>query len=121
MAAFAAVCGATAMLAAPAAAENTSKQTVLTFNQPVQVPGMVLPAGTYLFRLADSLTNRHIVEIFDQRGRALAIVLTIPTLQPAVSPQTRVLFAAGDARAPRITKWFYPGELEGEQFVYARE
>ena len=38
-------------------ADDYNKKTRLTFSQPVEIPGKVLPAGTYIFRLADSLTD----------------------------------------------------------------
>ena len=49
-----------------AAADEWNKETVLTFSRNVEIPGKVLPAGKYLFRLADTQTNRHVVQVFDQ-------------------------------------------------------
>ena len=56
-------------LTAPAAhADEANKLTYLTFSGPVQIPGATLAAGTYMFRLADSQSNRHIVQVFDKDG-----------------------------------------------------
>ena len=50
----------------PAArADEWDQASKLTFNQPVQIPGRVLPAGTYWFILVDSLSDRNIVQIFN--------------------------------------------------------
>jgi len=81
--------------------------------------GKVLPAGTYVFQLADSPASRHVVQVFDQEGRILATMLTIPTARPAASDETRIMFDEQPAGAPfPIKKWFYPGELSGEEFLY---
>ena len=101
-----------------AAADEWNKQTVLTFSQDVEIPGKVLPAGTYVFRLADS-TSRHVVQVFDQAGRILATVLTIAAARPTAADATRIMFDEQPAAAPfPIKKWFYPGELGGEEFIY---
>jgi hypothetical protein len=51
-----------------ARADTWDKKTVVTFNQAVEVPGKVLPAGTYTFQLLDSPSDRHIVQIFTADG-----------------------------------------------------
>jgi len=62
-----------------ARADEWNKRTIVTFNQPVEVAGHVLPPGSYVFQLADSSVDRHIVQIFSADGRTLiATVLTIP-------------------------------------------
>jgi len=114
-----AVCATGIVLPRTAAADEWDKRTILTFNQPVEIPGKVLPAGTYVFQLADSLTSRHVVRVFDQEGRILATMLTITTARPAASDDTRIMFDEQPAGAPfPIKKWFYPGERSGEEFLY---
>ena len=39
------------------------KRTIVTFSQPVEIPGQILPAGTYSIELVDSAAYRHIVRI----------------------------------------------------------
>jgi len=75
------LCGALlcAALGAGAKADNWDKKTIMTFADSVEVPGRVLPAGTYVFRLADSPSNRHIVQIWSRdESQLLATILTIP-------------------------------------------
>jgi hypothetical protein len=55
-----------AILTPSARGDELNKQTFLTFSAPVQVPGATLPAGTYMFKLADLQGNRHVVQIFDK-------------------------------------------------------
>ena len=102
-----------------AAADEWNKETVLTFSQNVEIPGKVLPAGKYVFRLADSPSNRHVVQVFDQAGRILATVLTVPAARLTAADATRITFEEQSAGTPfPIKMWFYPGELSGEEFVY---
>jgi hypothetical protein len=102
-----------------AAADEWNKETVLTFSQNVEIPGKVLPAGKYVFRLADSLSNRHVVQVFDEASRILATVLTIPAARLTAADDTRITFEEQPAGTPfPIKTWFYPGDLSGEEFVY---
>ena len=67
-----------------ASSDELNKMTIFTFSQPVEIPGgKVLPAGAYMFRLADILGDRNVVQIFDKDRRTLyATVLTIPDYRP---------------------------------------
>lgn len=103
-----------------AAADPCDKKTVLTFSQAVELPNRTLPAGTYVFKLADSTSTRHLVQVFDQDGRMLTTLLTIPTIRQTRSEGTRIVFKEQTAGAPfPIKKWFYPGDLTGEEFIYS--
>ena len=116
-----AVCSVGVVLPRTAAADEWDKRTMLTFSQAVELPGKVLPAGTYVFQLADSPSSRHVVQVFDQNGRVLATLLTIPTVRPIAADVPRITFEEQRAGAPfPIRKWFYPGELSGEEFIYRR-
>lgn len=101
---------------------NLNQRTVLTFSQPVEVPGKVLPAGTYTFELNDSMANRHIVQIFDAAGtKIVALVLAVPSRRPVATGETVVSFAevaAGQPQALRL--WYYPGQTVGREMVYPK-
>jgi hypothetical protein len=104
-------------------ADGWNKKTVVTFNQPVEIPGgVVLPAGTYVFKLLDSLSNRHIVQIFNQdQTHIYATILAIPNWRLDVTDKTVITFgerAVGDPQA--IRSWFYPGDNFGQEFVYPK-
>ena len=120
------LCGA-AMLAAclaPAAhADEWSKLTYFTFNAPVEMPGIVLPAGTYKFELADPDNGRRVVRVSDKEGgKVHGTFLSIPNqkMDPAAKPL--VMFKEAPAGAPEAVKaWFYPGEATGYEFVYPHD
>jgi len=104
-------------------ADEWNKKTVMTFSQPVEIPGQLLPAGTYTFKLADSLSDRHIVQIFNADGsRIIATVLAINNYRLQPTGETVVKFAerAGD-NPDAVKAWFYPGDNFGQEFVYPKQ
>jgi hypothetical protein len=105
-----------------ARADEWNKKTVLTFNQPVEIPGHVLPAGTYTFKLADSMTDRHIVQIFNADGsEIIATVMTIPDFRLTPTDRTVITFGEVPTGSPEaIRAWFYPGNTLGQEFVYPK-
>jgi hypothetical protein len=108
-----------------ASADDTNNKTKVTFSAPFEVPGVgaqVLPAGTYWFKLMDSLTDRHIVQIFNEKqDHIFTTILAIPKYRASATGKTVMTFkerAAGEPQALRT--WFYPGRRLGEEFVYPK-
>jgi len=114
------------VLVVPAAmADEWNQKTVVTFSGPVEVPGVgaqTLPAGTYVFKILDSQSNRHIVQIFNQdETHVFTTILAIPNYRLRATGKTVVTFRERPAGQPEALKaWFYPGMNWGEQFVYAK-
>src|SRR3981081_2276445 len=101
-------------------ADESDQATTITFSQPIQIPGQVLPAGTYLFKLADSNSNQKIVQIFNADRTALyATLQTIATERQEPTGHTVVALAKQGAGQPdALLKWFYPGRETGNEFLY---
>jgi hypothetical protein len=101
-------------------ADEMDKKTIVTTNAPTEVPGRVLPPGTYVFKLLDSSSNRNIVQIFDKDEKRLyATVLAVPDYRLQPSDKPLIQFEERAANAPEAIKaWFYPGDQYGQQFVY---
>lgn len=98
------------------------KAVYFTFSEPVTVPQATLPAGKYLFRLADSLANRTIVQIFSADGAKLhGMMMTIPTRRSDIPNEAEVRFLETAADAPpAIATYWYPGQRDGWEFIYPR-
>ena len=108
-----------------AKADDWNKKTIVTFDQPVEVPGVgaqILPAGTYIFKLLDSPSDRHIVQIFNQaEDHVFTTILAIPDYRMRATGKTVMTFkerAEGQPQA--IRTWFYPGREWGDEFVYPK-
>ena len=95
----------------------------MTFSQPIEIPGQILPAGTYTFKLLDSQSDRHIVQIWDADGSHLiTTVLAINNVRLKPTGKTVVKFAERSGDNPEALKaWFYPGDNFGQEFVYPRQ
>jgi hypothetical protein len=105
-----------------AAADELDQKTVFTFSGPVEIPGQVLPAGIYVFKLADSPSDRTIVQVFSQDERHLfATFLAIPDYRLQPAGKTIITFEERPAGSPEAVKaWFHPGENYGHEFVYPK-
>ncbi|HWE49946.1 MAG TPA: hypothetical protein VG273_09165 [Bryobacteraceae bacterium] len=111
-------------LAPTARADQWDKQTELTFNEPVEIPGRVLPAGTYEFKLLESpVSDRHLVRIYNQdMTHLVTVVLAITDNRLQATGKTVVQFAERPAGSPQAIKaWFYPGAQAGLEFVYPHD
>lgn len=117
-------------LAAPTAlAQNTrwSERTILQFDRPVMIPGKVLQPGTYIFQLADTRADRNIMQVYtadpnapDQEQRLVATTVTVPTQRAKPNGEVVLKFATTQGDDPIALKaFFYPGTVEGHQFVYS--
>ena len=114
----------TAVLFAEVAAhaDEFDQSTKLTISQPVQIPGQILPAGTYLFKLADPNADQNLVRIFNSDGtRLYATIPTISTERPQPTDSTALTLAEpGNGMPDVLLNWFYPGNTDGHAFVYSK-
>jgi len=111
-----------ALLIPGARADQWDKKTIVTFGESVRIPGQVLPAGTYVFKLADTLSDRHIVQIWNtEENQLIAMIRTIPNTRFEAPEQSLFEFEERPSDSPPALKvWFYPGNNTGEEFVYSR-
>jgi LPXTG-motif cell wall-anchored protein len=106
----------------PTRADQWNKKTILTFSQPIEVPGKVLPAGTYTFKTLDSMSYRHIVQIWNEDGSQLiTTILAIPNYRLEPTEETVIKFHERPGDSPEALRaWFYPGDNFGQEFVYPK-
>src|SRR5713226_3241201 len=111
-----------------AKADDWNRKTEITFSGPVEIPGVhltgwgVLPAGTYVFKILDSQSDRHIVQIFNKDETTIyATILAIPNYRLRATDKTVMTFTERPAGEPEALRaWFYPGRNWGEEFVYPK-
>jgi hypothetical protein len=100
-----------------------NKKTVITVNETLQVPGATLQPGKYVFKLADSQSNRHIVQIFNEdESQVITTILAIPNyrLQPTGDTQIE-LWETPQGSPQALRAWFYPGDNFGQEFAYPKD
>jgi hypothetical protein len=110
-----------ATLAPGGKADLWNKKTIVTFSEAVEIPGQVLPAGTYIFKLVDSTSDRHIVQIWNaDEDQVLATIFAIPSTRFEPPDQPLFQFEERPGNSPMALKfWYYPGETTGQEFAYS--
>jgi hypothetical protein len=111
------------LMAAPVSAQPLDKRTLFTFSGPVTLPGVTLPAGQYLFRLANPNTSSKVVQVLNADGtKPYGLFFTLPAerLEPASTPEVRFMETASGTPAA-IKTWWYPGERKGYEFIFPKD
>ena len=98
-----------------------NEKTILKFSNPVQIPGKTLQPGSYVFKLADSRSDRNLMQVYDQSGMNLvATTTTVPIKRAEPNGDVVLNFADTPGSEPVALKaFFYPGTLYGHEFVYS--
>jgi hypothetical protein len=106
-----------------AKADEWDKKTILTVKEAIQLPNVVLQPGTYTFKLLDSASDRHIVQVFGENGiHLITTILAIPNyrLQPTDKSQFS-FWEVPAGQPPAMRAWFYPGDNYGQEFAYPKD
>ena len=110
-------------LSSRAKADDWDKKTIVTFDQDVEIPGQVLPAGTYVFKLFRSNSDRFIVQVWDgSESQLVATLMAIGDSYP--NPRGKAYFvldtsATDEGYPPAVVSWFFAGTDEGRDFIYS--
>jgi hypothetical protein len=103
-------------------ADEWDKKTVVSFDQDVAIPGQVLPAGTYVFKLAGT-TDRSLVQVWDADQTYLyATLITVREPSSETPDEPYFYFDYTDTNEgfpPALASWFYPGDNTGWTFIYS--
>src|ERR1700722_5634263 len=104
-------------------ADDANELTKITFSAPIQIPGKILPAGTYTFEQQDPNDNSHLVQIFNADRTVLYATLeTVSADQMKPGDDTTIVLAQQEAGGPDVlVKWFYPGRTTGHEFIYSKQ
>jgi len=104
-------------------ADTWNKKTIITITEPMQIPGATLTPGKYVFKLMDSLSNRHIVQVFNEDEKTVInTILAIPNQR--LRPTGKSEFGFWEVPAgntPALRSWFYPGDNFGQEFAYPKQ
>jgi hypothetical protein len=104
-------------------AQPADYRTYFTFSAPVTLPGVTLPAGKYIFRLADPDSSRKVINVLSGDGkRSLAMLHTIPNQAMKAPKDAEIRFMETSAQVPPPVKtWWYAGKAIGYEFIYPRQ
>jgi hypothetical protein len=103
-------------------ADESDKKTIMTVKEPIQVPGRVLPAGTYVLKLLDrNSSDRTLVAIYNaDEMHLITTVQGIADYRMGTPPSEAILQLEDrpDGGPEALKEWFYPGDNFGVEFVY---
>jgi hypothetical protein len=113
------------MSARPALAQGgpMDSRTEFTFNRPVELPGVTLPPGTYVFRFVDATTGKRVMQVQakDASSKSYGMFMTIAAQRPKASDDAELRFLETPAGQPAAVKtWWYPGTTIGREFIYPK-
>jgi hypothetical protein len=101
------------------AAFDLQHTTYLTFSAPVTLPGAMLPAGEYIFQVANPTTSANTVLVRSRDFRHVYYMGLTRHVERAGSGET--LITLGESHAgtpPPIRAWFPEGTRMGHEFIY---
>ena len=102
-------------------ADEVNEATTITFSAPVQIPGQILPAGTYVFQQADPDENQNLVRIFNADHTVVYATLQTASAERNEPGDTTMVLAQPENGQPEmLVKWFYPGRSTGHEFLYSK-
>jgi len=109
-----------ALWAPKAAADDWDQKTTVTFSGPVELPGIALPAGTYVFKMLNYLSDNCMVEVLTQdEQHLLALIRTIPDYRVNRTSDSSFIFEErATGLPPAVKEWFFPSRNSGHEFVY---
>ena len=112
----------TAMFLPMARATEANEETMVRFNQPVEIPGQVLAAGTYKFVLVGDPFNRSVVRIYSADGKKVYATLdTVATERRTATLDVTITLAERPSSQPEaLLNWFYPGSTTGHELTYPK-
>jgi hypothetical protein len=104
-------------------ADDWNRLTTAIFNHPVQIPGKVLTAGIYIFKLADISGERNVVQIWNaDQTEPIATVMGFPEYLDTAPPTNLFIFEEqGKGQPPLLKSWFQAGNRNGERFIYPKD
>jgi len=108
--------------ATQANADQWNKKTYINTSRSIEVPGAILPPGRYVFKLLDSQSNRHIVQILNERENhvySTNLAISKQRMEPADNTILTFYEMPGGGPEP-VRSWFYPGDTIGQEFSYPR-
>jgi hypothetical protein len=107
-----------AVLTPNARAQMLEERERVTFSGPVEVPGEVLPAGSYVFEALEG----HLTRILSaDEKHVYATLFTIPDEHREPVEKATIVLGEGPKGSPeRVKEWFFPGDSTGNEFIFQK-
>jgi hypothetical protein len=100
---------------------NAKRTTYFTFSKSVQLPGVALPAGTYIFEVVNPYTSSDVVTVLSRDRSKLYLLRMTNRIERPQTGDLKATVTLGEAPSgnpPTIKAWFPEGETSGRAFIY---
>jgi hypothetical protein len=117
----------------PVRADDFNDRTIVKFSNAVRVPGTVLPAGTYVFKVLETSADRIVVQISNEaESHTFATLIAVPDvymtpqarrfdpLAPSYDETHMTFYESAPGQPEALKTWYYPGANMGREFVYSK-
>jgi hypothetical protein len=101
-------------------ATTLNRTTYFTFNAPVRLHGVLLPAGVYVFEIANPDSGSNVTRVLDRkRSKVYVNGLTRVVIRPPSGRlDAAIIFGETVTSAPRrVDGWYPEGETTGREFL----
>jgi hypothetical protein len=113
--------GAMFLVPSTAPADDWNRLSTVIFDRPVQIPGQVLPAGIYVFKLAELSGEHNVVQVWNADQTILyATVMGLPEYKGDAPSENRFILEQREDAPALLKSWFHEGTTYGERFVYSK-
>jgi hypothetical protein len=111
---------AVAVITAPAPTRAADLSTTLTFAAPIEVPGMTLQPGAYVFETAAGQGGRTTVRIHtSDKSKLITTVEAVAMKREGPSDVVQYRPTILDSAPTALKGWFAAGSTTGHQLVYS--
>jgi hypothetical protein len=106
---------------ATGAIPNTRRTTYFTFSRSVQLPGVVLPAGTYIFEVANPDSQGDVVRVLSRDRSKVHLMKFTRFVYREMKGDLKATISLGESLAgnpPPVKAWYPQEETRGREFIY---
>ena len=100
---------------------DTRRTTYFTFSGAVQMPGVVLPAGTYIFEVVNPNSSSDVVSVVSRDRKKVYLMQLTRFVERARTGNLKATIALGETSAgnpPPVKAWYPQFETRGREFIY---
>jgi hypothetical protein len=100
---------------------NPRRTTYFTFSGTVRLPGVSLPAGTYVFEVANPDGQADIVRVLSRDRKTVHLMKFTRFVYRTSNGNMKAIASLGETPAgtpPPVTAWYPHSETRGREFIY---
>ena len=100
---------------------DARRTTYFTFSDTVQMPGVALPAGTYIFEVVNPDTGSDVVRVLSRDRKTVYLTKFTRGIYRAQRGDLKASVTLGETPAgtpPPVKAWYPQSETRGREFIY---